>query len=222
MPRAKTPGKEKAASKRTNNGANLGFEEKLWQAADKLRNNMDAAEYKHVVLGLMFLKYISDAFQERQKYLETTTGDPGSAMYVREPQGRYAVVEDRDEYAAENVFWVPKAARWDHLQANAKQPTIGKLIDDAMVAIEKDNPSLKGVLPKNYARPDLDKQRLGELIDLISTIGLGDKENRSKDILGRVYEYFLGGFASAEGKKGGQFYTPRCIVRGLVETVAAY
>ncbi len=222
MLRAQTTRKEKAARKKANNGANLGFEEKLWQAADKLRNNMDAAEYKHVVLGLMFLKYISDAFQERRKSLETTTGDPDSAMYVREPQGRYAVIEDRDEYAAENVFWVPKAARWGHLQANAKQPTIGKLIDDAMVAIEKDNPSLKGVLPKNYARPDLDKQRLGELIDLISTIGLGDKENRSKDILGRVYEYFLGGFASAEGKKGGQFYTPRCVVQVLVEMLAPY
>jgi type I restriction enzyme M protein len=132
------------------------------------------------------------------------------------------VLEDRDEYLAENVFWVPREARWDHLQANAKQPTIGKLVDDAMVAIERDNPSLKGVLPKDYARPALDKQRLGELIDLIGTIGLGDKENRSKDILGRVYEYFLSQFASAEGKKGGQFYTPRCVVRVLVEMLAPY
>lgn len=191
------------------NGANLGFEATLWQAADKMRNNMDAAEYKHVVLGLIFLKYISDAFEERraQLVLESPTGaDP----------------EDPDEYRAENIFWVPKEARWPSLQANAKQPTIGRLIDDAMVAIERDNRSLKGILPKEYARPALDKQRLGELIDLIGTIGLGDKENRSKDILGRVYEYFLSQFASAEGKKGGQFYTPRCVVRVLVEMLAPY
>jgi type I restriction enzyme M protein len=191
------------------NGATLGFEATLWAAADKLRNNMDAAEYKHVVLGLIFLKYISDAFEEKHTQLlkEVDQGaDP----------------EDPDEYRAENIFWVPKEARWSFLQANAKQPTIGKLVDDAMVAIERDNRSLKGVLPKDYARPALDKQRLGELIDLIATIGLGDKENRSKDILGRVYEYFLGQFASAEGKKGGQFYTPRCVVQVLVEMLAPY
>ncbi|WP_332445708.1 class I SAM-dependent DNA methyltransferase [Dehalococcoides mccartyi] len=189
------------------NGANLGFEEKLWRAADKLRSNMDAAEYKHVVLGLVFLKYISDAFQERYDVLSNE---------------QYADPEDRDEYQSENIFWVPKEARWASLQANAKQPTIGKLVDDAMVAIERDNPSLKGVLPKDYARPTLDKQRLGELIDLVGTIGLGDKESRSKDILGRVYEYFLGKFASAEGKKGGEFYTPRCVVRLLVEMIEPY
>ncbi len=185
------------------NGANLGFEQKLWLAADKLRNNMDAAEYKHVVLGLIFLKYISDAFDEMHQRL-----------LAEVDQG--ADPEDADEYRAENAFWVPKAARWSHLQGKAKQPTIGKIVDDAMVAIERDNPRLKGVLPKQYARPALDKQRLGELIDLIGTIGLGDSENRSKDLLGRVYEYFLGQFASAEGKKGGQFYTPRCVVRVLV------
>lgn len=189
------------------NGANLGFEEKMWQAADKLRSNMDAAEYKHVVLGLVFLKYISDAFQERYDALK---------------KEQFADPEDRDEYRAENVFWVPKEARWPYLQANAKQPTIGKLIDDAMDAIERDNPSLKGVLPKDYARPTLDKQRLGELIDLIGTIGLGDTESRFKDILGRVYEYFLGKFASAEGKKGGEFYTPRCVVRLLVEMIEPF
>jgi len=189
------------------NGANLGFEEKLWRAADKLRSNMDAAEYKHVVLGLVFLKYISDAFQERYDILKNE---------------QFADPEDRDEYQSENVFWVPKEARWPALQANAKQPTIGKLIDDAMVAIERDNPSLKGVLPKDYARPTLDKQRLGELIDLVGTIGLGDKESRSKDILGRVYEYFLGKFASAEGKRGGEFYTPRCVVRLLVEMIEPF
>jgi type I restriction enzyme M protein len=201
---AKKVGKDQ---KKSNNGANLGFEQQLWQMADKLRGHMDAAEYKHVVLGLIFLKYISDAFQERYEALK------------KEP---HADPEDRDEYTAENVFWVPKVARWPRLQDNAKQPTIGKLIDDAMVAIEKENPSLKGVLSKDYARPSLDKHRLGELIDLIGKIGLGDKESRSKDILGRVYEYFLGQFASAEGKKSRDFYTPRCVVKLLVEMIEPY
>ena len=186
---------------------NLGFEQKLWQAADKMRNNMDAAEYKHVVLGLIFLKYISDAFKEVYEELKN---DPES-----DP-------EDIDEYKARNVFWVPQEARWDSLQKEAKQPNIGNLLDDAMEAIEGGNHHLKGVLPQNYARPALDKQRLGELIDLIGTIGLGDKENRSKDILGRVYEYFLGQFADAEGKKGGQFYTPRSIVQLLVAVIEPY
>ena len=188
-------------------GANLGFESKLWQAADKLRGHMDAAEYEHVVLGLIFLKYISDAFQEQFDRLRLEA---------------YADPEDPDEYRAQNVFWVPKEARWERLQSNAKQPEIGKIIDDAMVAIEGDNSSLKGVLPKDYARPALDKRLLGELIDLIGTIGLGDEDNRSKDILGRVYEYFLSQFASAEGKKGGEFYTPRCIVKLLVEMIEPY
>lgn len=181
----------------------------MWLAADKLRNNMDAAEYKHVVLGLIFLKYISDAFSERHDELEREVA-----------QG--ADPEDPDEYRAANVFWVPKEARWESLRANAKLPEIGTLIDDAMVAIERDNPSLKGVLSKEYARPSLDKQRLGELIDLISSIELGDKESRSKDVLGRTYEYFLSQFASAEGKKGGQFYTPRCVVKLLVEMLSPY
>ncbi|MBI3291479.1 MAG: SAM-dependent DNA methyltransferase [Elusimicrobia bacterium] len=189
------------------NGANLGFEEKLWAAADKMRGHMDPGEYKHVALGLIFLKYISDAFEQRRVELAKEKGaDP----------------EDRDEYLAENIFWVPKQARWSNLQANAKQPTIGKLIDDAMVAIEKENPSLKGVLPKDYARSSLDKHRLGEMIDLIGTIGLGDKESRSKDVLGRAYEYFLGRFASAEGKGGGEFYTPRSIVQLLVEMIEPF
>jgi type I restriction enzyme M protein len=189
------------------NGANLGFEQKLWQAADKMRGHMDASEYKHVVLGLIFLKYVSDAFGERhQALLQEKGADP----------------EDRDEYLAENIFWVPKQARWSFLQGKAKLPEIGKVIDNAMTEIEKENPHLKGVLSKDYARPALDKQRLGELIDLIGTIGLGDKENRSKDILGRVYEYFLGQFASAEGKRGGEFYTPRCVVRLLVEMIEPY
>lgn len=207
---------------KTTNGANLGFEATLWAAADKLRGHMDAAEYKHVVLGLIFLKYISDAFEERHAHLQTELADPKSEWYIAEPQSRYLALEDRDEYQSENIFWVPKEARWSHLQANAKRPEIGKLIDNAMVAIERDNPSLKGVLPKDYARPALDKTRLGELIDLIGTIGLGDKENRSKDILGRVYEYFLSQFASAEGKNAGQFYTPRCVVRTLVEMIEPF
>jgi len=183
------------------------LEKKLWQAADKLRSNMDAAEYKHVVLGLIFLKYISDSFQDKHEQL------------VHED---YAIAEDRDEYLKDNVFWVPEKARWEYLARHAKQPEIGKIIDDAMELIEKENPSLRGVLPKNYGRPELDKTRLGELIDLIGTIGLGDAENKAKDILGRVYEYFLGQFADAEGKKGGEFYTPRCIVKLLVEMIEPY
>lgn len=194
----------------TNNG-DLGFEKKLWLAADKLRNNMDAAVYKHVVLGLLFLKYISDSFKERQ-----------NELLELQKKDKLIDPEDRDEYLSENVFWVPIKARWDYLQDNAKKPEIGKIIDDAMDLLEKENTQLKGVLPKDYARSDLDKQRLGELIDLIGTISLGDKENKSKDILGRVYEYFLGQFADAEGKKGGQFYTPRSIVNLLVEMLKPY
>src|SRR5215471_8881610 len=193
------------------NSANIGFEQKLWLAADKLRSNMDAAEYKHVVLGLIFLKYISDSFEEHHAKLLAGEGEYAGAN-----------PEDPDEYRAENIFWVPPAARWSYLQNSAKQPTIGKIVDDAMVAIERDNPRLKGILPKDYARPALDKNRLGELIDLIGTIGLGEKADRSKDILGRVYEYFLSQFASAEGKKGGQFYTPQSVVRLLVEMLAPY
>jgi len=196
-------------AKENHSGANLGFETELWRAADALRSNMDAAEYKHVVLGLIFLKYISDAFEEHRIKLEADRSEGADP-------------EDPDEYRAVNIFWVPKEARWSHLKANARQPTIGKMVDDAMLAIERDNPSLKGVLPKDYAHPRLDKQRLGQLIDLIGDIGLGDKANRSKDILGRVYEYFLSQFAGAEGKKGGQFYTPRCVVQLLVEMLRPY
>ena len=236
------------ATKKTSNksgkdssSASIGFEAKLWLAADKLRNNMDAAEYKHVVLGLIFLKYISDAFAEHHKKLVAGIGDYAGAN-----------PEDQDEYKAENVFWVPPGARWSTLQNSAKQPTIGKTVDDAMVALERDNQRLKGVLPKDYARPGLDKHRLGELIDLIGTIELirsssgadvakaelppdagagiarGPLEtaplpsHRSVDLLGRVYEYFLTRFASAEGKNGGQFYTPSCVVRLLVEMLAPY
>lgn len=200
---------KKKAAKKANGGATLGFEATLWQAADKLRNNLDAAEYKHVVLGLIFLKYISDAFEE--KYAE---------LVAEADQG--ADPEDPDEYRACGVFWVPAEARWKAIEKAARQPTIGKLVDDAMTAIERDNKHLRGVLPKNYARPALDKQRLGELIDLVAQIGLGGADHRSKDVLGRVYEYFLSQFASAEGKKGGQFYTPRCVVQVLVEMLAPY
>ncbi|WP_145032548.1 class I SAM-dependent DNA methyltransferase [Caulifigura coniformis] len=187
----------------------LPFEAQLWKAADALRSNMDAAEYKHVVLGLIFLKYISDAFEEQHAKL-VVEADSG------------ADPEDPDEYRRINIFWVPPEARWSNLRSRAKDPMIGKIVDDAMLAVERDNPTLKGVLPKDYARPNLDKQRLGQLIDLIGNIGLGDAASRSKDILGRVYEYFLSEFASAEGKKGGQFYTPRCVVRLLVEMLAPY
>ncbi len=200
-------GNKAKKTKKDGNGATVGFEEKLFAAADRMRGHMDPAEYKHVALGLIFLKYISDAFEERHAALQ---------------QEQYADPESPDEYRAENVFWVPPEARWAHLQANAKQPTIGKFIDDAMITIERDNPSLKGILSKDYSRPTLDKQRLGELIDLIGTISLGGKDGRSKDILGRVYEYFLGRFAGAEGKGGGEFYTPQSVVRLLVEMIEPY
>ena len=187
--------------------SDLGFEAKLFLAADKLRGSMDASEYKHVALGLVFLKYISDAF---------------NTVYEKLAADELADEEDAEEYLAERTFWVPKEARWGHLQANAKLPTIGKLVDDAMLAIEKSNTSLKGVLPTNYAREALNKTMLGELIDLISTIGMNEESDKSKDILGRVYEYFLGGFAGAEGKRGGEYFTPRSIVRVLTEMLEPY
>ena len=189
------------------NEAQLGFEAELFKAADKLRGNMEPSDYKHVALGLIFLKYISDAFEAKHKSLLAED---------------ILAAEDKDEYLAENVFWVPKEARWSHLRASAKLPAIGTLIDDAMRAIEKDNESLKGVLPKDYARPALNKVMLGELIDLISGIALHEESGRSKDILGRVYEYFLSQFAGAEGKRGGEFYTPRSVVRVLVEMLEPY
>ena len=192
-----------------NSGATTGYESELWAMADALRGSMDAAEYKHVVLGLIFLKYISDAFEERQGVLH------GQVSEGADP-------EDPDEYRAENIFWVPPEARWDNLKSQAKQPTIGQLVDDAMSAVERDNPALKDVLPKDYARPALDKQRLGQLVDLVSNIRVGYEDARSRDVLGRVYEYFLSQFASAEGRKGGEFYTPRCIVRLLVEMLEPY
>ena len=197
-----TTGKETATQ-----GATTGYEAELWKMADSLRGSMDAAEYKHVVLGLIFLKYVSDAFEELYEHLQgVPDADP----------------EDPEEYIAERVFWVPSEARWELLQAEAKQPDIGQLVDYAMDAIERDNPALKDVLPKEYARPAIDKTRLGQLIDLISNIKVGDAESRSKDVLGRVYEYFLAQFAGAEGKRGGEFYTPRCVVKLLVEMLEPY
>ena len=190
----------------SNRSAELSIENTLWQAADKLRNNMDAAEYKHVVLGLLFLKYISDAFEEE---------------YERLSQDEWADPEDPDEYLANNIFWVPKEARWSEIRKHAKKPEIGQVIDNAMIAIERENKSLKGVLPKNYARPELDKTRLGELVDLFS-FKVGDKNGQDKDLLGRVYEYFLNKFAAAEGRNGGQFYTPRTVVRLLVEMIEPF
>ncbi len=197
------------AKKKEDQEASL--EKQLWKSADKLRKNIDAAEYKHVVMGLIFLKYISDAFEELYAALKTGEGE-----YIG------ADPEDKDEYKAENVFFVPQDARWTHLQAHAKQPNIGKTVDEAMDAIEKENASLKGVLPKVYARQNLDPTSLGELIDLISNIALGDAKSRSADVLGHVFEYFLGEFALAEGKKGGQFYTPRSVVELLVKMLEPY
>jgi len=234
MPRAK-----KDAKPANSTGATVGYEQQLWQMADALRGSMDAAEYKHVVLGLIFLKYISDAFEEHH-----------ATLIAEQAQG--ADPEDPDEYRAQNIFWVPHEARWAQLQGQARQSTIGRLVDDAMTAIERDNPALKGVLPKDYARPALDKTRLGQLIDLVSNIqfrepsppaplplgevrvrvrsmgeggrrpGEGQGKGHAFDLLGRVYEYFLSQFASAEGKKGGEFYTPRCVVKLLVQMIQPF
>jgi type I restriction enzyme M protein len=194
----------KAAS--NGNGGHLGFEAELFKAADKLRGNMEPSDYKHVALGLIFLKHISDSFEAKH-----------AALMVDDPEA----AEDFDEYLADNIFWVPKEARWSNLQANAKQPSIGKLIDEAMIAIEKRNESLKGVLPKEYARPALNAVMLGELIDLISGIAL-KANGDAHDLLGRAYEYFLGQFAGSEGKRGGEFYTPRSVVRVMVEMLEPY
>lgn len=187
------------------------LEKQLWKAADKLRKNIDAAEYKHVVMGLIFLKYISDSFEEMFAKLEAGEGEYAGA----DP-------EDKDEYKAENAFFVPPEARWSFLLAKAKQPDIGTFVDEAMDAIEKENPSLKGVLPKVFARQNLDPASLGGLIDLVGNIALGDAKSRSADVLGHVFEYFLGEFALAEGKQGGQFYTPRSIVELLVSMMEPY
>ena len=200
-------GENHFSEKTGNNGARLGFESKLWDMADKLRGHMDASEYKHVVLGLIFLKYISDSFEEKYKELQNI---------------EYADPEDRDEYLACNIFWVPPEARWERIQAAAPQPTIGSVIDEAMTAIERENTSLKGVLPKDYSRDTLDKTLLGELVKLVGDIDLRAKEYGVKDPLGRVYEYFLGQFAEKEGKKGGEYYTPQCVVQLLVEMIEPF
>ncbi|WP_245531988.1 class I SAM-dependent DNA methyltransferase [Desulfobacter postgatei] len=199
------------AKARKNNDKEEPLETQLWKAADKLRKNIDAAEYKHVVLGLIFLRYISDAFE-------------GLYDKLKRGEGEYAGAdpEDKDEYKAENVFFVPEKARWAYLQSRATQPAIGKTVDEAMDAIEKDNPSLNDVLPKVYARGNLDPTNLGGLINLVGNIAMGDAKDRSADVLGHVFEYFLGEFALAEGKKGGQFYTPRSVVEVLVEMLEPY
>lgn len=198
-------------AKKTKNSTQSPLEKQLWEAADKLRKNIDAAEYKHIVLGLIFLKYISDSFEELYALLKAGAGEYAGAD-----------TEDQDEYKAQNIFFVPAEARWNFLQAAAKKPDIGKLVDEAMDAIEKDNASLKGVLPKVFARQNLDPASLGGLIDLVSDIALGDAKSRSADVLGHVFEYFLGQFALAEGRKGGQFYTPRSIVELLVKMLEPY
>ncbi|MGH4049758.1 MAG: type I restriction-modification system subunit M [Clostridium sp.] len=189
------------------NTTTVGFEDKLWLAADKLRGSMDASEYKHVVLGLIFLKYVSDSFSEKHDEL------------LKEEEG---FEEDKDEYSAERIFWVPLEARWNEIAAHATSVDIGKKIDTAMELIEKENQSLKGVLTKNYSRPELDKTRLGELVTLFTNFDIGSDSAKEMDMLGRVYEYFLSKFASAEGKLGGEFYTPSCIVRTLVEIIEPY
>ncbi len=187
--------------------ATIGFEEKLWASADKLRNNMDAAEYKHVILGLIFLKYVSDTFMEKHKELMEEDED---------------FAEDIDAYMAEGVFWVPENARWDYIAKHSKQAEIGQIVDNALDLIEKDNDSLRGVLPKNYSRPELDKRILGEIIDLFTNINVGGSIGKEKDVLGRVYEYFLGKFAANEGKGGGEFYTPKSIVKLMVEMIEPF
>ncbi len=199
-----------AKAKKKNNSEEP-IEKQLWKAADKLRKNIDAAEYKHIVLGLIFLKYISDAFEELFDKLEKGEGEYAGA----DP-------EDKDEYKAENVFFVPENARWSYLQSRAKLPEIGKVVDLALDAIEKDNSQLRDVLPKVFARGNLDPANLGGLIDLVGNIALGDAKARSADVLGHVFEYFLGEFALAEGKKGGQFYTPRSVVELLVDMLEPY
>lgn len=199
-----------AKNSKKSNGANVGFEETLWSAADKMRNSINASDYKDVVLGLIFLKYISDSFEERYDHIKDD---------VEYYEG---MEEEKDAYSMENIFYVPKTARWKYLMNNAMKPEIAKLVDNAMIEIEKENRSLKGVLPKIYSIAPYNNVRLGEIINLVSTIGLGDKESRSKDVLGRVYEYFLGRFASAEGKGGGEFFTPQSVVKLLVEMLEPY
>jgi type I restriction enzyme M protein len=210
------------AKPNTNANSSREFEATLWAAADKLRGTLDAAEYKHVVLGLIFLKYISDSFEERRAELDRLSRDKESELYVKDETQREHLLEDKDEYSAVNVFWVPAKARWSELQNNAKKANIAQTIDSAMDAIERANPRLRGVLPADYARRNVAAEKLGELIDLVGSIPLGDKKSKAKDVLGNVYEYFLGRFAAAEGKLGGEFFTATCVVRLLVRMLEPY
>lgn len=207
---------------RSTNSSTLGLEASLWDAAKRLRSNMDAAEYKHVVLGLLFLKYVSDKFEKRRELLEAQYSDPNSDTYLPSDEARAMMLEDRDSYTAEGVFWVPESHRWDDLRKAAKQPDIGRIIDDAMDAIEKENEALKGILPKNFNRRELSPTVLGGLIDTFSRSDLADEERKDEDLLGRVYEYMLGRFAADEGKSGGEFYTPRSVVSLLTEMIRPY
>jgi type I restriction enzyme M protein len=235
----------KGNAQKKSDGSALNFEAQLWAAADKMRGHMDASEYKHVCLGLIFLKYISDAFEEKREQLLFGFSDPKSEWFIKDEPQRADAAENRDEYLAANVFWLPPEARWHTIKTKAKSPEIGKVIDDAMGAIERENPTLKGVLPRDYARPSLDKVRLGGLVDIISNIGFNESAAKSKDVLGRVYEYFLGKFASAfvyicgepseaswttgtvarrasASDSASQFYTPQCIVQVLVAMLEPY
>jgi len=206
------------------NNKDLEFEKELWKAADKLRGSIDNSEYKHIVLGLIFLKYISDSYNQRKKQLEEWVSDPDNKKYyIKDEKARTSITEDKDQYKGEGIFYVPEKARWEYLQDNASQSNIGQIIDQAMEKIEKENPKqLQGVLPKIYTKTTLDNRVLGELIGLFSKINFNHEIDKEKDILGRVYEYFLGQFASAEGKRGGEFYTPRCLVRLLVEVLEPF
>lgn len=199
-----------------------GIKKTLWATADKLRSNMDAAEYKHIVLGLIFLKYVSDSFAEHRANLEKRFADPNDDYFIEMEEFRQSDLEERDYYTEANVFWVPESARWEKIREQAKQPNIGKIIDDALLEIEGENPRLKGILDKRFARTQLEPGKLGELVDEISKIGFGGDGHKSKDLLGEVYEYFLGQFANAEGKKGGQFYTPASVVKVLVDVLAPH
>lgn len=207
---------------KTKGQQSVGLEASLWDAANRLRSNMDAAEYKHVVLGLIFLKYVSDVFSCRQEELKLKVNDPKSDYFMPNEAARQSVLESRDEYVAEGVFWIPEGHRWDDLRKDAKQPNIGTRIDEAMDAIEKENPNLKGVLPKNYARRELTPETLGGLIDTFSREDLTSAENENLDVLGRVFEYMVSQFASAEGKLGGEFYTPRSVVKLMVDMLEPF
>jgi type I restriction enzyme M protein len=201
----------------------LPFAKQLWEACDRLRGSVESAEYKHLVLGLVFLKYISDSFERRRSELEAAVADPESELHTEDPQERAEILEDRDEYIAENVFWVPPVARWDPLLAAANQPDIGERLDAALEAVERENEEqLRGVLPRVYARAPIEAQKLGELVTTIAKVGFGDDAGRARDILGRTYEYFIREFARAEGHRGGEFFTPRSVVHLLVEMLEPY